>query len=1071
MHFIPPMFTNQSAGVSYLYLSTPETTPFSVELSYLTGGLITTLTVSNGNPAVMQISNSLEPAIVITDDDESGIPLNNKGFKLRADKKFYANYRVRTTDGNQAGSLTAKGRVALGKKFRIGHFPTAVSSYSKCNFFGLSALSNNTTIVISGITSGTELANGVIVNGNITVTLNAGQSYVVGCKENDNPSDPNALMGALVSTTKEVVVNCGSWLSSPNTGTGYDIGIDQIVSAEHTGSEYILVRGYGTNTLETPIVVAHQNFTQVFLHGSTTPYTTLNAGEYLVVPGSEYPANGNIYINTSKPVFMYQQLGGSTGNQTGALNFIPPISCQVEKVIDNIPDIRYIGTTQYESGGIFIVAYNGSFIEVFANGTPVTLPAAQPVLGNSNYITYRIDNLNGDIKVASNGPIQVGVVNKDGDAGWGGYFSGFSKEFVPKVTMSTFPDPWTTGSSPCPDTLYIFTKNVSDVFWYLDGAPLVLPNNNDTVLAVTINGTYMAIGKLSSLCEGDSYDTASIMIDHLFEISAQTTFATCNRNDGSIEIAVSGTNDVVEYSLDGINFQNSPLFDSIYAGTYTATVRLSNGCDRAIDVEVKNSAQPAFSSISISPEYCNQSNASVTLNVAGGFPPYTYQANNSPEQLSGVFTGLSAGGYVVVVKDSIGCALADTLLVPHIPGPVLSNLTVISTSCGLENGSVEVLLNGGTSPFLFQMQGFAAQSTSLFSMLPAGGYSITITDAAGCSATGAAEVMGSTAPIIQSVETDSSTCDLPNSKVIVTASGGKQPLEFGGIGIAFQPSNVLDGIAAGDFWVLLQDQDGCKDSLLVEIPAIPPPSLQITTTPTTCGLDNAEIQIVGQGGVGTLMYSLNGSDFLTQTQFSNIPPGHYTISVEDAEGCQRVQSIEIPDSKPLVIDSVEKDLVECRKQNGILTVVASGGSGERLYSIDFGPYQQSNRFHFLAPKEYWLSVKDEAGCADSTLETLQSDCVYVPNVFSPNDDGWNDLFRIFVKDNAIFNIVSYQIFDRWGDLVYEFEDFPTDSAPWWNGRINNEGKSVPAGVYVYSIKLETGDPIQLVFTKDVTVIR
>lgn len=530
-------------------------------------------------------------------------------------------------------------------------------------------------------------------------------------------------------------------------------------------------------------------------------------------------------------------------------------------------------------------------------------------------------------------------------------------------------------------------------------------------------------------------------------------------------------------SLDSINYSYSwsngvfvPANENIPAGVYTVTVTNNSVCPVIKSATIAQ-PNPIDFYPSFTPDYCNQQIASITLNATGDFPPYLYQLGNLPAQTSSVFTNLQAGTYSIGAIDSKGCHVNDSVFVVNILGPTISIANKNNTICGKDNGYFEIALDDGTSPFLYKLQGGAPQSADSFSMLSPGIYEIVVTDSAGCTDNTEIEILSSTAPVIQNVQPFSTTCDLPNGEIVITASGGKHPLEFGGIGIAFQPSNVLDGIAAGDFWVLLQDQDGCKDSLLVEIPAIPSPSLQITTTPTTCGLDNAEIQIVGQGGVGALMYSLNGSDFLTQTQFSNIAPGHYTISVEDAEGCQRTQSIEIPESKALVIDSVGKDLVECRKQNGMLTVVASGGSGERLYSLDFGQYQESNYFHFLAPKDYWLSVKDEAGCADSTWVILESDCVYVPNVFSPNDDGWNDLFQIFAKDNAVFNIVSYQIFDRWGGLVYEFEDSPTDSAPWWNGRINNSDKIVLPGVFVYCIKVETGDPLQLVFKGDVTLIR
>jgi hypothetical protein len=81
--------------------------------------------------------------------------------------------------------------------------------------------------------------------------------------------------------------------------------MDQIVSAERTGMEYIFIKGSGLDVTERPLLIADLDNTDIFLNGSTTPFITLNSGEYLALSGSDFSANGNLYVKSSKNIFAY----------------------------------------------------------------------------------------------------------------------------------------------------------------------------------------------------------------------------------------------------------------------------------------------------------------------------------------------------------------------------------------------------------------------------------------------------------------------------------------------------------------------------------------------------------------------------------------------------------------------------------------------------------------------------------------------------------------------------------------------------------------------------------------------
>ena len=179
-----------------------------------------------------------------------------------------------------------------------------------------------------------------------------------------------------------------------------------------------------TSETELPIVIATQNNTQIFVNGIVAPVATINTGDYYIVPFSYYQGvfNQNMYIETDKPVYLYQVLAGDVQTYTVGLNFIPPLSCSYPKVVDLIPSINSIGTSNSFTSNIILLAVAGSVVSI--NGT-VTTAFPQPVLGNPNWVTYRIAGYTGNVKVESTGSTAVGVFGESGTIGYASFYSGF----------------------------------------------------------------------------------------------------------------------------------------------------------------------------------------------------------------------------------------------------------------------------------------------------------------------------------------------------------------------------------------------------------------------------------------------------------------------------------------------------------------------------------------------------------------------------------------------------------------------------------------------------------------------
>ena len=136
----------------------------------------------------------------------------------------------------------------------------------------------------------------------------------------------------------------------------------------------------------------------------------------LLVPNSNYQGvanNKNIYVKSSKPVFAYQLIGGDDSSPTSGLNFIPPLSCFFQESV-YLPAIDEIGGNNY-SADLMILTYSNATIKI--NGTPISTTQAQTVLGNTDWVTYRISGYSGNVNVVSTGPLAVGVFGYSGNAG------------------------------------------------------------------------------------------------------------------------------------------------------------------------------------------------------------------------------------------------------------------------------------------------------------------------------------------------------------------------------------------------------------------------------------------------------------------------------------------------------------------------------------------------------------------------------------------------------------------------------------------------------------------------------
>ncbi len=574
-HYIPPIASAnaQIPNSQFLYISCPSITPINFRIIRL-GGTPITGTVSRDTPYVLNIGNGTSQ--ILADQSEVNQILNNKGYIIEADDLVYASVRVAAQF--HAGSVVSKGLAALGTQFRIGGFLNIdAPSYSDSHytFASILATENNTTVSFSDLEPGISLVNNPGAGSTpSSITLNSGQSFVIAVQ---GPTDANrdGLIGGLITSDKPIAVNCGSLAGSNSPTSNLDFGLDQIVSAERTGKDYILVKGAGFTEIERPLIIAHEDNTEIFINGNATPTTTLQAGDYLVLDGTNFNANNNLYIHATKNVFVYQAIGGADGGGNSSyanqnMHFVPPLSCETPKIINNIPFINQVGGDGSYTGTVCLVTKTGATLNFLINGTNYTLATLNTiginfsgpstVTGNPNYETYILYGLTGNVSVFSSESIYLSYFGSSGAATYGGFYSGFT--FEPEIAFNKI----NLSTDNCIPNVKLEVSSVTsfDQFeWFLNGVTIAGATTNS--YTPTVPGYYHVKATISAC--GTSLESDRIPV------------SSCPSNqDGDLtndNIDIDIDNDGITNCTESLGNQNinisNPTSGIVAVGTYSNT--------------------------------------------------------------------------------------------------------------------------------------------------------------------------------------------------------------------------------------------------------------------------------------------------------------------------------------------------------------------------------------------------------------------------------------------------------------------------------------------------------------------
>jgi len=356
----------------------------------------------------------------------------------------------------------------------------------------------------------------------------------------------------------------------------------------------------------------------------------------------------------------------------------------------------------------------------------------------------------------------------------------------------------------------------------------------------------------------------------------------------------------------------------------------------------------------------------------------------------------------------------------------------------------------------------------------------------GCDSTVTTTITWSPPPILSLTASDFNgfgvSCEGAADGWVQASASGVSPISYSWQNSQAQP--LLEGLAPSQYAVTVTDGNGCTVDASIDLVGPETLMLSLAVTGLDC-FDNSSggTFATATGGVPPYAYRLRpagntGGSFQTSGSFGGLGAGAYEVSVLDANGCSASELVAINAPVPLSVELGEDITIELGEGTSLGALASV--PWDSLVQVDWSgignvecqtcPGQQ---VYPLVTTAYSVTVVDGQGCLASDGLTVYVDrtkSVYVPNAFSPNGDGINDLLTVFAKPGQVERIRSFQVFDRWGESVYRYFDFqPNDPAAGWDGA--HRGQPLDAAVFVWFAEVDFVDGTSALLKGDVVLVR
>lgn len=532
---------------------------------------------------------------------------------------------------------------------------------------------------------------------------------------------------------------------------------------------------------------------------------------------------------------------------------------------------------------------------------------------------------------------------------------------------------------------------------------------------------------------------------------ASSQDASCYGYDNAeIDITVNGGVPPYTYQWSDTSFLED--LTNIAAGTYSVTATDFNGCtiDSTFSVSESDSISTAITGTAAN---CGGGiGGSVDLTVSGGTPGYNFFWSNGTTNED--LNNISGGAYTVLVLDANGCSARDSFFVDEPATLEIVDVFKKSSGCGNSaDGIIEVEVEGGTRPYTYAWPNRPpSQADSSIIGVSAGIYTVTVTDDNGCEVMETIELSSLPEPVTAFFfenACDGEEVDFHNNSTISSGSLTYE-WDFGDNETSSFPNPSHIYTDPGNYTVELTaiSDEGCEVTVSenIEVFALPDAEVLIDgDTLSPCSEEEATLETPENPNYVYLWSNGENTSSIVVDE-----GGEYTVQVTDtSNGCVNVALGLVRIASPGLVSVTPDTTISLGFS---VQLQATGGVVYTWTPEDFLDNNLVSNPVATPPQNqtYIVEIEDDLGCTylDSVNITVVQDfALDVPNVITPNGDGFNDVWRIE-------NVITYpdnqvSIFNRWGNEVFTAKNYNND----W------DGENLADGTYYYVIRFEESDRV------------
>lgn len=523
------------------------------------------------------------------------------------------------------------------------------------------------------------------------------------------------------------------------------------------------------------------------------------------------------------------------------------------------------------------------------------------------------------------------------------------------------------------------------------------------------------------------------------------------------------TGTTIQY--DGMTVVITAGIPMVACQSYHFKIAIADASDCALDsgvfIDFLSCATGFTQTNSSTPDVCGSCTGTATVNVSGGNPPFTYQWLPTGGNAA-TATGLCAGTYSCLVTDQNSCGIPDTIVVTvGNNGSVTATAAQVDATCfGGCDGSLSLTPQSGNAPFTYAWTPNVSTTNSATGLC-AGTYTVLITDATGCSSTNT-YVITEPPALGLALGGNNTICGGGSATITATPSGGTGPYTVSwSSSLPNGLSQTVSPQTSTNYTATVTDANGCSTTQTFSVTVAPQPVAALTASPGGCA--PVDIQFT-DNSTGATQWTWDFGDpaSSSNTSTSQNPTHNYTsggtyditLIVQNAGGCAdtitligavtiSAQPVAGLAALPETVSELFPEVTFNDLATGGTNCVLYFGDGDSTTNCNFGSitHMYPNAGTFTA----MYVVTNADGCNDTAWITIvveEQSTVYVPNAFTPNSSGLNEMFLAYGTNVQSFEML---VFDRWGMLIYKSDDITKG----WDGTYKND--PCQEDVYVWRI--------------------